>query len=535
MTPTRIRLRLALLLAVVVCGLSSVSQAIKENENGRLPTSQLLALQKLYNTTGGPGWRMQNNWNNGHDPCLVTRTWYGVICNAVFHGKSFSWTVKSISLPYNGLIGTLDTSVGDFPDLLFLDLHNNPSLSGEIPASICGLENLQVLKLSQCNFAGQLPECWTSLPRIESISFAQNEHLIGNLPEIAPDQLHLLQSLDLSFTNLNGSLPENIGVVQSLEKLDLSFSRFSGTIPITIGDLQNVLSVSLNNNQLEGSIPYEVGQMKALKKVDMSCNKLTGTIPTTFGRLNNLRVLCLRNNQLSGSIPSGISQLFSLSELDLSNNQLTGSIPDEIGSIELLDTLLDLSNNQISGTIPISFNKFSGLRTINLAHNLIGQIFPIGFSVSLQSCKYLNISNNNLEGPWSHFATAKFKLLRWLDLHGNNISGSLTGESLSVSPSVDFLDLSHNALNSSLEDNFFDSVSGIAYLNLGHNSFSGTMPSTIEATKSFDLLVIDFSHNLFEGLVPMETYQRFASLRYLDLSHNQLSLLFSFFLSFSPS
>ena len=76
----------------------------------------------------------------------------------------------------------------------------------------------------------------------------------------------------------------------------------------------------------------------------------------TCGNSNQVIALSLHDNQLSGSIPESLGQLTSLTFLSLDNNQLTGSIPESLGHLTSL-TVLNLYTNQFTGSIPGSLNN----------------------------------------------------------------------------------------------------------------------------------------------------------------------------------
>ncbi|MBK8566696.1 MAG: right-handed parallel beta-helix repeat-containing protein [Saprospiraceae bacterium] len=71
-----------------------------------------------------------------------------------------------------------------------------------------------------------------------------------------------VRNLYLNSNNMTGSIPDELGTLQSLERLRLTANQLNGPIPITLGDLQNALEIRLNVNGLSGSIPQNLETSK---------------------------------------------------------------------------------------------------------------------------------------------------------------------------------------------------------------------------------------------------------------------------------
>ncbi len=167
-------------------------------------------------------------------------------------------------------------------------------------------------------------------------------NLTGNIPaEIG--NLAMLTDLSLSFNNLEGSIPAEIGDLEMLTILSLGWNNFTGSIPGEIGNLTSLEYLNLNGdgtipeNKLTGSIPAEIGNITSLMSLDLGWNSLTGTIPTEIKNLTSLDLLNLERNQLTGSIPTEIGYLINLKQLYLHNNHLSGEIPSTIMDTDLVD------------------------------------------------------------------------------------------------------------------------------------------------------------------------------------------------------
>jgi Leucine-rich repeat (LRR) protein len=174
-------------------------------------------------------------------------------------------------------------------------------LIGPIPSSIGDLTQLLSLTLAENEFEGHMPPSLGSLPLLE---------------------------LNLSYNNLNGSIPKEIfRSGPTMVKCILSYNNLQGPIPQEIGNLQQVTDLEFSSNNLTGEIPSDLGRCVGLLVLQIDRNFLTGNISMSLGNLKSLSLLNLSHNNLSGFIPTDLSQLQHLTQLDLSYNNLQGEIP----------------------------------------------------------------------------------------------------------------------------------------------------------------------------------------------------------------
>lgn len=115
-----------------------------------------------------------------------------------------------------------------------------------------------------------------------------------------------VSSIYLSYGNMVGQLPEELGNLTELEYISFYGNKLSGEIPSSIGNLTNLEVLSLSNNNLTGEIPSSLGDLTNLDHLDLSDNNLTGNLPATLANLNNLQYVDLCGNRLNGVIPDEI-------------------------------------------------------------------------------------------------------------------------------------------------------------------------------------------------------------------------------------
>jgi Leucine-rich repeat (LRR) protein len=94
----------------------------------------------------------------------------------------------------------------------------------------------------------------------------------------------------------------------------LTYNQLSGLIPPELGNLSSLQSLNLSSNQLSGSIPPELGNLSSLQSLFLSSNRLSGSIPPELGDLSSLLVLRLNHNHLTGDVPASFVNLVNLKD-----------------------------------------------------------------------------------------------------------------------------------------------------------------------------------------------------------------------------
>ena len=256
--------------------------------------------------------------------------------------------------------------------------------------------------------------------RVTKLSLSFNQ-LTGEIPaELG--SLTKLTRLYLDGNQLTGAIPAELGNLANLEYLYLYDNQLTGAISAELGNLPSLQSLWLHNNQLTGAIPAELGNLPSLQSLWLFNNQLTGAIPAELGNLANLQTLYLFNNQLTGEIPAELGDLTNLRWLRLYDNQLTGEIPAELGNLANLQTLY-LDGNQLTGEIPAELGDLTNLEGLDLRDNRLTGEIPAELG-DLTNLTHLYLLNNQLTGEIPA-ELGSLTNLQSLWLRGNQLTGCI--------------------------------------------------------------------------------------------------------------
>ncbi|KAK6118421.1 hypothetical protein DH2020_047838 [Rehmannia glutinosa] len=422
---------------------------------------------------------------------------------------------------------------GKCSNLKHLDLSSN-KFFGDVGNSLSSCVNLSFLNLTNNQLTGPIP----NLPNGSlKYLYLQENHFQGIFPTYLSDLCTTLVELDLSFNNLNGTLPENLASCSVLEFLDISNNSFSGEFPIdTLLKLSNLKTLIMSFNNFVGVLPDSLSSLVNLEILDVSSNNISGLIPSGLCKdpLNTLKELYLQNNRFTGPIPENLSNCSHLESLDLSFNYLIGTIPSSLGSLSnLKDVIMWL--NQLHGEIPEEFMYLQSLENLILDFNDLTGSIP----ASLGNCTNLNwisLSNNRLSGEIPS-SLGRLVNLAILKLGNNSLSGNIPGE-LGNCQSLVWLDLNTNFLNGTIPPALFKQSGNIAAALLTAKNFvyikndgskqchgSGNLLE-FRGIRRAQLDRISTRHpckftRVYRGIT-QPTFNHNGSMIFLDLSYNEL-------------
>jgi hypothetical protein len=298
----------------------------------------------------------------------------------------------------------------------------------------------------------------------------------------------VIRELMLRYRHLTGSIPTDLGNLESLLELGLDGNSLESTIPTELGKLVELKAMYLNNNYFVGHIPPEFGNLANLTQLALYVNSLEGEIPTMLGNLLKLEQLYLYQNFLYGDIPSELGRLTNLEALALTSNFLTSSIPTELGNLIVLQSLY-LNENLLIGGVPSELGSLGILGALYLDENSLGGHIPLELG-QLPNLVALIVNNNQLAGTLE-LSMFRCPLLKTLNVSNNALTGTLEALVGNNSiPLLEVLDASNNRFTGTLSDSIFFLPSLMSII-LSQNCFSGSLPLSLCSNSSAENVILD--------------------------------------------
>ena len=209
--------------------------------------------------------------------------------------------LKSLDVSQNFLTGVVHfpSELTTLQQMTQLNLANN-RLSGSVSSSIDTLRSLEQLDFSK-NQLSNMPSELGSLKELQHLSLAVN--LLTGIPSSLVS-LTKLQHIDLGSNFITG--PAFFGEDWiSLRILRYGSNFFSGSLPSSIGLYTSLVELDVSGTEIAGTLNSEMGRLTKLETLRLSTNFLQGDIPTEWSEMTSLRFFEVFGNAIAGELPSG--------------------------------------------------------------------------------------------------------------------------------------------------------------------------------------------------------------------------------------
>ncbi|CAB9507483.1 Leucine rich repeat N-terminal domain [Seminavis robusta] len=239
--------------------------------------------------------------------------------------------LEDIDLKGNQLTGTVPSTYGSFLSLSSLLITHN-QLSGSIPLQLFVENKLTTLSFTNNSLTGTVP---TEVGLFDGTGLALDSNsLSGSIPTELFQTDKRIGTFLLNDNMLTGTLPTEIGALYGRNRVNvhLQGNPLRGTIPSEIGRLKGSLSkLDVSRTNMDGSLPEELfTSCTNLAGLWVSNCGLTGTISTGLQLLTKLQWFDMSNNKFHGTIPAQLSALTKLVRFIVNGNDLSGSIPSSV-------------------------------------------------------------------------------------------------------------------------------------------------------------------------------------------------------------
>ncbi|KAG4113191.1 hypothetical protein ERO13_D13G208066v2 [Gossypium hirsutum] len=453
----------------------------------------------------------------------VTRLFLEYRSVEVYNNISQGWYLNiSLFLPFHELksLDLGNSYIAGFIDnhsfmnkLEILDLSNNKLLGNNILPYLAEFTSLKTLLLDNCGLQGSIDISeLNSLKNLKELHLSDNQiESLGSLFQ-RKRQLRLakLEVLDLSFNYLNNSIFSSLAALPHLKSLNLESNLL----------IQSTYIQDLSYNKFSGDISV-FKNLTSLKYLDLFSNNFFGNIYVfkNLRSLTSLLELRLQNNSIE--IPSSLAPLFNLSKLQniyADNNMIYNAETEmhSLGTPTFQLRSISLSCCGDGGSFPQSLNHQHDLEHVDLSNiNFKGDQFPNWLLENNKKLERLNLVNSSLSGHFLLPSTSRRGLSR-LDVSSNTLDGNIPNEIGAKLPSLELLNMSNNFFTGGIPTSIGDMIS-LQQLDLSNNKLSGGIPRHLP----MGLFTFDVSNNQLFGDIP-SSMENLSLMLTLDLSNNTL-------------
>ena len=250
---------------------------------------------------------------------------------------------------------------------------------GDLPEEIGNLSNLKLIELNHQFLQGVLPNNWGNLSELQGLFISRSREVENGLYSEIPDSWGNLTNIRYFRMTapirsvLFGTLPSSMLAWENLVNISITDNDLSGPFPFFTGP-REITYFNISRNDFTGDFPWESifnGDNSRLSKFGVANNDFTGpfpetipqaTFPTTSRPFYNVDAFGVEGNRFSGPIPNWVTKITGMQIMNFSGNQSQNNI---IGSSVLPEGFNDnesnmynnfrvmfMNNTEVGGSLP---------------------------------------------------------------------------------------------------------------------------------------------------------------------------------------
>ncbi|KAJ3005817.1 UNVERIFIED_CONTAM: hypothetical protein HDU68_004386, partial [Siphonaria sp. JEL0065] len=325
--------------------------------------------------------------------------------------------ILQLYLGSNNFIGSIsaNSNLCKFAYLTYLSVSYLPNVSGQLPACLANLVNMQWLSMHDSGFSGPIPDIFANMKSLYWVNLSANKHT-GAIPPSLVSNPTLTNFFLQQNPGLSGVMPSGwpafagqtvlpvIGQYPGPTSCNMTGTGYTLPAPSTgyVGPSCGLDGWNVDGSRLSGDFETYIGQVftkcPACKYLFLSNNAFTGTLAANSNLCKFTYLVTLDANNipsLGGLIPSCLGNLAHLDWLSMSNTKLSGSIPDVWQSSTV--RAIFIVNATLTGNVPASLTADGNLSQLYLnGNNGMSGVIPAGFT-RLQY--YCDLSGTSLALP----------------------------------------------------------------------------------------------------------------------------------------
>lgn len=333
-----------------------------------------------------------------------------------------------------------------------LELAENILVNIDWPVVFGHLIRLEMLDLRNSSVTNLPENSFNNNDYIRTLLLGQNKLSGYDVASSIGQKLHELETLDLSYCNLDNPLSEDaFSNSTKLRVLILSGnSLFASDLLVALAPLVELQKLSLSNCGLS-QLPDTFHKFKSLQELDISHNPLNDVFIRLISPIETLEYLNMGYSNLSYVSPTSFSKMTSMKRLVLSGNDLYNLEAGLFAGLTRLESL-ELNNcglqRSLNATLFFNNLTYTDITELQLAGNPLqvakeGPLLP----KQLSRLQILDLNNCNLTFlPFEAFFWTRN--ITHISLLGNRLS-RVSDDSfgfLKLLPQLKMLDLRYNNL-----------------------------------------------------------------------------------------